>query len=35
MLHSPNSGKCIEIIEIKNTIYEEELCEVRRYWSDK
>lgn len=32
MIHSPNVGKAIEVTEIKGTIYEKELCEVRRYW---
>ncbi|MFQ3545477.1 C40 family peptidase [Halobacillus rhizosphaerae] len=32
MLHSPNTGKNIEIIDINGTIYEKELCSARRYW---
>lgn len=32
LLHSPNTGKCIEIIELKDTIYEKELCIARRFW---
>ncbi|GAB3789449.1 C40 family peptidase [Virgibacillus kimchii] len=32
MLHSPQTGKGIEIIELKDTIYEKELCAARRYW---
>ncbi|WP_099159417.1 C40 family peptidase [Virgibacillus ndiopensis] len=32
MLHSPSTGKGIEIIELKGTIYEKELCAARRYW---
>lgn len=32
LLHSPNTGKCIEIIDLENTIYEKELCSARRYW---
>ena len=31
MLHSPKTGKPIEMIELKGTIYEKELCKVRRY----
>ncbi|MFO1446464.1 C40 family peptidase [Bacillus sp. Bva_UNVM-123] len=34
LLHSPNTGKSIEIIEMKNTIYEKELCTARRYWQE-
>ncbi|MFC7063851.1 NlpC/P60 family protein [Halobacillus seohaensis] len=34
MLHSPKTGKTIEIIDLKGTIYEEELCSARRYWTD-
>lgn len=32
MLHSPKTGKVIEIIELKDTFYEKELCAARRYW---
>jgi len=32
LLHSPKTGKTIEIIPLKNTIYEKELCIARRYW---
>lgn len=32
MLHSPQTGKGIEITSIKDTIYEKELCIARRYW---
>ncbi|KHE67954.1 C40 family peptidase [Halobacillus sp. BBL2006] len=35
MLHSPNTGKTIEIIELKGTTYEKELCCARRYWQEK
>lgn len=35
MLHSPNTGKNIEIIDLKDTIYEKELCSARRYWEEK
>lgn len=34
LLHSPNTGKSIEIIELQNTIYEKELCAARRYWQE-
>jgi gamma-D-glutamyl-L-lysine dipeptidyl-peptidase len=32
LLHSPNTGKNIEIIPLEGTIYEKELCAARRYW---
>lgn len=32
LLHSPKTGKTIEIIPLENTIYEKELCVARRYW---
>ncbi|WP_080848820.1 C40 family peptidase [Cytobacillus gottheilii] len=32
LLHSPKTGKTIEVIELQNTIYEKELCAARRYW---
>lgn len=32
LLHSPKTGKTIEIIELKGTIYEKELCAASRYW---
>lgn len=32
LLHSPNTGKTIEIIPLAGTIYERELCVSRRYW---
>lgn len=34
LLHSPNTGKNIEIITLEGTIYEKELCAARRYWID-
>lgn len=34
LLHSPNTGKNIEIIPLEGTIYEKELCAARRYWMD-
>lgn len=32
LMHSPNTGKTIEIIPLAGTIYEKELCAARRYW---
>lgn len=32
LLHSPNTGKSIEILDMAGTIYEKELCAARRYW---
>src|SRR5690625_4136472 len=32
MLHSPQTGKGIEITSLEGTIYAKELCAVRRYW---
>ncbi|WP_277814268.1 C40 family peptidase [Bacillus sp. LL01] len=32
LLHSPKTGKDIEILPMENTIYEKELCAARRYW---
>lgn len=32
MLHSPQTGKGIEIISLAGTIYQKELCAARRYW---
>ncbi len=32
LLHSPKTGKKIEIIPLEGTIYEKELCAARRYW---
>lgn len=32
MLHSPQTGKGIELIPLKGTLYEKELCAARRYW---
>lgn len=34
LLHSPKTGKTIEIIDIKGTIYEKELCTASRYWQE-
>ncbi|MEC5424485.1 C40 family peptidase [Virgibacillus sp. C22-A2] len=33
MLHSPQTGKGIEIVSLEGTIYEKELCAARRYWN--
>lgn len=32
LLHSPKTGRDIEIFPMENTIYEKELCVARRYW---
>lgn len=32
MLHAPRTGMTIEIISLKGTVYEHELCVARRYW---
>jgi gamma-D-glutamyl-L-lysine dipeptidyl-peptidase len=34
MIHSPNTGKTIEIITLEGTYYEKELCAARRYWRE-
>jgi len=34
LLHSPKTGKNVEIIKLAGTIYEQELCTARRYWLD-
>lgn len=34
LLHSPKTGKSIELIELQGTIYEKELCRARRYVRD-
>lgn len=34
LLHSPNTGKSIEILEMAGTVYEKELCAARRYWHE-
>ncbi|WP_066069012.1 C40 family peptidase [Neobacillus soli] len=34
LLHSPNTGKTVEIISLAGTIYEKELCAARRYWGE-
>ena len=35
MIHSPNTGKSIEILSLKGTYYEKELCVARRYWVEE
>lgn len=35
MLHSPQTGKGIEIIELAGTKYEKELCAAKRYWQKR
>ncbi|MFA1822464.1 NlpC/P60 family protein [Virgibacillus oceani] len=32
MLHSPQTGKGIEVVSLEGTKYEKELCAARRYW---
>ncbi|WP_085994062.1 C40 family peptidase [Oceanobacillus senegalensis] len=32
MIHAPQTGKGVEIISLKGTKYEDELCVARRYW---
>ncbi|MEN1967698.1 C40 family peptidase [Lentibacillus sp. N15] len=32
MLHSPKTGRQIEILKLKGTVYEQELCIATRYW---
>ncbi|CAM3717553.1 C40 family peptidase [Mesobacillus zeae] len=34
MIHSPNTGKTVEIIGLEGTMYERELCVARRYWAE-
>ncbi len=34
MIHSPSTGRFIEVTPLKGTLYEEELCGVRRYWGN-
>ncbi|WP_233134729.1 C40 family peptidase [Terribacillus sp. 7520-G] len=33
MLHAPKTGKQIEILDLADTVYETELCAIRRYWN--
>lgn len=33
MIHSPKTGKPIEITPLADTLYEQELCGARRYWA--
>ncbi|GER69982.1 gamma-D-glutamyl-L-lysine endopeptidase [Weizmannia acidilactici] len=32
LLHSPKTGKSVELLALEGTIYEKELCRARRYW---
>jgi cell wall-associated NlpC family hydrolase len=32
LLHSPHTGKTVEILPLEGTIYQRELCAARRYW---
>ncbi|MCA0988242.1 NlpC/P60 family protein [Guptibacillus algicola] len=34
MIHSPSTGRFIEVTPLKGTLYEEELCGIRRYWEN-
>jgi gamma-D-glutamyl-L-lysine dipeptidyl-peptidase len=34
LLHSPKTGKTVEIIDLAGTIYEKELCAASRYWQE-
>ncbi|MFD1036837.1 NlpC/P60 family protein [Virgibacillus byunsanensis] len=34
MIHSPQTGKGIEIITLKDTVYDKEFCGARRYWQN-
>ncbi|TGA97473.1 NlpC/P60 family protein [Sporolactobacillus shoreae] len=34
MVHSPTPGKKVSLTELAGTIFEEELCTVRRYWKE-
>lgn len=34
MVHSPTPGKKVSLTELAGTIFEEELCTVRRYWNE-
>jgi Cell wall-associated hydrolases (invasion-associated proteins) len=34
MVHSPTPGKKVSLTELAGTIFEEELCAVRRYWNE-
>ncbi|QTN00843.1 peptidase [Sediminibacillus dalangtanensis] len=34
MIHSPTTGKSIEITTLAGTVYEKELCGARRYWQE-
>lgn len=32
LLHAPQTGKGVEVIDLEGTVYEKELCAIRRYW---
>lgn len=32
LLHSPKTGRPVELLDMEGTIYEKELCGARRYW---
>jgi hypothetical protein len=34
LLHSPKTGKTVEILSLAGTVYEQELCAARRYWQE-
>ncbi|WP_110112287.1 C40 family peptidase [Bacillus sp. CGMCC 1.16541] len=34
MIHSPKTGRDIEILSLESTTYEKELCAARRYWQE-
>jgi cell wall-associated NlpC family hydrolase len=34
LLHSPKTGKTVEILLLAGTVYEQELCAARRYWQE-
>jgi len=34
LLHSPKTGKMVEILSLAGTVYEQELCAARRYWQE-
>ncbi|MEE6132932.1 peptidase [Priestia aryabhattai] len=33
IIHSPKTGKAVEVIPIKGMEYEDEICAIRRYWT--
>ncbi|HLR40215.1 MAG TPA: NlpC/P60 family protein, partial [Virgibacillus sp.] len=34
MIHAPQTGKGVEVISLKDTVYEKELYAARRYWQE-